>query len=316
MFLNWLMNDQRGQFDLSKLAGRVLLFVAILTLWSLLLTPAKGSEPPTAWSDDPPIAYVSATVIPSDPVAACVRVQWKNYGGSGTCIACEGGKSLVLSCNHVFSEGGLGNYPLDCVVQHDGKTYTAVAVSGDREADLAAVVVEGELPVAEIATQAPAVGAFVWHRGIGSGGGRGRVVLVPSPGRGGSWVESSCHFAADMTSISGDSGAGVFNQYGQLVAVHNGRFGAAGDFARGAPLMPVRNFLRGAARTMFPGLTARLSTGGTMFVLPDPPIARPMAELPKAEPVRVGDCPGGVCPAPSYSAPRSTGWYPGRLLGR
>jgi hypothetical protein len=40
----------------------------------------------------------------ADPAAACVRVAWDRFGASGVCVASDGGKSLVVSNNHVFTE--------------------------------------------------------------------------------------------------------------------------------------------------------------------------------------------------------------------
>lgn len=283
-----------------------------------VLTPGAGALPVAAGPKLPLAVTIDSQ---TDASAACVRVQWGQYGGSGTCLATESGKSLVLTCNHVFSDGGIGAYPQDCTVQHKGKVYTATAVAGDREADLALVVVDGELPCADIESDNAAIGTEVWHRGIGSGGGSGRVASVPGIGRY-QWVESSCHFAADMPSVSGDSGAGVFTVTGRLVAVHNGRFGAAGDLARGTPLTPVRNFLRATARFTFPGFAARLDLNRAMAAAASaaaaksaPPAAKPVetpapkAKAPEPAPVFAPSaCPGGVCPTGTttyyYERPR------------
>jgi hypothetical protein len=127
--------------------------------------------------------------------------------------------------------------------------------------------VDGELPVAEMAEADAAVGTAVWHRGIGSGGGEGKV-LAAQP-----HSQAKQQFASSCSSESGDSGAGVFDSAGRVVAVNCGRHGMDLSAAqRGTPITPIRNLIRGVARKSFPKLAAKLGT------------APPVAQLPAVEP--------------------------------
>jgi hypothetical protein len=249
----------------------------------------------------------------SDPADACCRVGRGIFAGSGTCVWSEGGKSLVLTNNHIFSEtydaeGGTAraSYPLTgCYVQHKGKSYPARAVDGlsSRWGDLAFLEVEAELPVAEVADDVPPLGAVVWHRGTGSGGGSGR--MLPNPA-GHFWPSSL--FTSSMPSISGDSGAGIFNEAGQLVGINCGRQGVASNSPqRGTPVKTIREFLKTRAAGLFPNLAKRLGAVRSAVkarLNPDPKKDLPRAaEPPKpktdpAPPPKVApaaaDCPPGM----------------------
>jgi S1-C subfamily serine protease len=236
------------------------------------------------------LALSASSLFAGDTEAACVRVSWKQYTCSGFCVACEGGKSLVVTNNHLFSEthGPDGqfpraNYPLaGTVATLDGKkTFKATAIDGDKDADLAFVVVEGELPVAELADSDAPPDTPVWHRGIGSGGGKGVVLLK------GTHDQPKHNFASTTPSTSGDSGAALFDENGKVVAVNCGRHAeSTGAAQRGTPITPVRNLLRGVAKTAFPNLSERLGKEVEPKAQPAPKKEMPkVAAAPKAEPV-------------------------------
>lgn len=237
--------------------------------------------------------------VSSDPAAACVRVSWKQYSASGTCVACEGGKSLVVTNNHLFSETydadgqfARGGYPLACTVRpvNGAAAFSGAAIEGDRDADLAFVVVDGELPVAELADAEAAPGTPVWHKGIGSGGGKG-VVLVPR-----SHPQPKNVFASDTPSVSGDSGAGLFDPAGRIVAVNCGRHGTAPiSPQRGTPVGPIRDRLRGVARGAFPNLAERLGGKQTATAIPEPTSPGPTAaQKPAPGPASASLQPGDI----------------------
>lgn len=166
---------------------------------------------------------------------------WKRWGGSGTCVAVAGKKSLVVTNNHIFSETKdfegqfpRGNYPLPATVTPiaGGPTLKGVAVDGDRASDLAFIIVDGALPYAPLAAADAPAGTIVWHAGIGTGGGSGRVLSATEH------QQAKHRFSATYTSDSGDSGAGVFNPDGEVVAVHCGR--TTKKEGRGTPASDVR----------------------------------------------------------------------------
>ncbi len=177
----------------------------------------------------------------ADPKAACVRVGWKQWGASGTCVAVSGGKSLVVTNNHLFSEfhdaeGQFprGNYPLPATVTPiaGGLPLKGVAVDGDRESDLAFVIVDGVLPYTPLAAADAPVGTAVWHAGVGSGGGSG-AVLPPTD-----HPQPKHRFNSTCPSTSGDSGAGLFDPAGAVVAINCGRNERGNE--RGTPVSAVR----------------------------------------------------------------------------
>src|SRR5579871_6527844 len=97
---------------------------------------------------------IALSATAADPSPSCVRVMRDNAAGSGTVIHCADGKSCVLSNNHVFADQPYPGapfprapYPIPAAVQtRDGKLLRGVAIDGDADADLALVVIDGELP--------------------------------------------------------------------------------------------------------------------------------------------------------------------------
>ena len=286
-------------------ATAILTFAAVM---SLLTATARGAaDPPPLLTPDPPrlekrvsdlekrVKELEATlaaarpgravgsVVNADPKAACVRVSWGQWSASGTCVASEGGKSLVVTNNHLFTDAKdgagqfvRGEYPLAAAVRtlDGGPRLTGTAVDGDRDADLAFVVVDGSLPVAELAARDAAPGTAVWHKGVGSGGGAGKVLPPVANDLPKMW------FASTAPSVSGDSGAGLFDPAGKLVAVNCGRHGSGLSAPqRGTPVTPVRSLLRRVAKDAFPKLAASLGRGPDPL---DPPPAKVAAAPPAA----------------------------------
>lgn len=266
-----------------------------------------GSEPPAV--KNPP-AVKGADKY--DARAACVSVAWKQWGGCGVAVAAEDGKTLVLTCNHIFDESSVGQlapYPLACTVTVGGKTYPARAVGGDPDCDLALVVVDGTLPVARLAAAQPAVGTAVWREGRGTGFQTGTVARTDPR-----WVNESCKFFASSRSESGDSGAAYFTASGELVAIHCGR---ADGLSRGTPVVSLVAALRDRTPVLFPKLRERLGAKPAPMKPPEPPaIPAPKkveppkkAEVPKkvasepppvfASPFTSGGCVNGVCKPPA-----------------
>jgi hypothetical protein len=218
--------------------------------------------------------------------AACVTVYAPpHWAGCGTCVASEGGKSLVVTNNHIWSErnhpaGGFYDdiYPVrgqvSAGVGLSAPRFAAVAVAGDRERDLVLVVVDGELPVAELAEENAPAGTKVWRFGHGTGA-QSAEVLAPRPELA---SVPRCQFRATGRSESGDSGSGYFSAAGELVAVHVG----ADPKPRGTPVAHVRAFLAAHAGKHFPKLHARLHGPKEM---PDP-----------KKPAAKGACPCEDCP--------------------
>jgi hypothetical protein len=188
--------------------------------------------------------------------AACVLVRVEDpegSAGSGTVVACEGGRSLVVTNRHVVPSARYG-----VRVECQGKTYPVAYYAPAAVGDLALLTVEAELPCAELADAEPPAGAEVrqWGRAW-----RGHGRPVPKAGRWsglGRGRDVNYGYAAVVESTipgeSGDSGAGVFHE-GRLVAV---AWGLRGGMSAGVRLADVRACLRDRAAALFPRLAERL----------------------------------------------------------
>jgi hypothetical protein len=182
--------------------------------------------------------------------------------GSGTPVACEGKKALILTNAHVVRDLDR-DAPIAVTVE--GTEYAAkyvggskVTAVGEREIkvhgpDLCLVEVDAELGWAEFDTAGFGEGERVWRWGYG-GSTDGKPVL-----RGGKVVKSPLEnsLADEGGSVVGDSGSGVFNRAGKLVGVTWGR----DDGGRGlsVPLTTVHTFLTDTAPDRYPEFRKRLA---------------------------------------------------------
>lgn len=234
-------------------SGRVRLFAGALAL--LLASPQLSAAP----ADAAVLVTVETDGVhpeTKDPVVYADR-------GSGTVIACEGGRSLVLTNAHVVptAEGRV-------TVSAGGRAYRAKYLAGSKVTtwdngdgtggmeidgpDLALLTVEAEFPAAELAETAPGKGAALRQWGF-AGRGASEGPRVKS-GR----VTDPAGLWGTLDQRPGDSGAGLFDDAGRLVGVSHGRPAAEGEVGVVAvPLGAVRKFLRERAEP-FPRLVKRL----------------------------------------------------------
>lgn len=195
-----------------------------------------------------PVEVVRAPAV--SPAEAAVRVFYppSSYG-SGTVLASEDGKSLVVTNHHVVPTNIAG-----VVVIHKEKEYPArLLVTGNDDVDLSLLIVDVKLPAAPLATKLPKLGDKVRHWGSTSGPAEGKVTgataSLPTPS-----LDST------LSSIPGDSGAGVFDTDGKLVAVNWGRTAMPLDANQaGVPAFYVRKMVKENAATDFPRLVNRLN---------------------------------------------------------
>jgi serine protease Do len=135
--------------------------------------------------------------------------------GSGTVVWMGGGVSFVLTNHHVAPDCGR-----KVEVTLAGQTYPAEWLRSDAGIDLALLRVKAELPAADVADEPPARGTVLRQWGHSRGGPQkpkaGPAIGVD--GRravpGGGQV-----YATGIHSEPGDSGSGVFDPAGRLVAV-------------------------------------------------------------------------------------------------
>lgn len=168
----------------------------------------------------------------ADPRDSLVRVRAGNAQGSGTVIYSARGKSVILTAAHVVEHGG------ELSVRGQGKTHAATVLASDRAADLAALLIEAELPAARLSASDPADGEEVVMIGMTSLFSRGRIA-----GRETLNGHEQIVYATAADSDGGDSGAGVYYE-GALCAVHLGKIGTeATARPRAVSVRVVRAFL-------------------------------------------------------------------------
>lgn len=226
---------------------------------------------------------------------ASVRVWCGDAGGSGTVVFAEPGRSVIVTAAHVVDRGGAVE------VRAGGKPLPAKVILTDRDSDWAALEVARELPAVvavgdDVRAGDAALligGSSVWTRGVVV-----RALEVREPGSQ-QWVDT---WLIDYPSTSGDSGGGVFVR-GQLVAVHVGRYGKGGEYAR-AP----RHFAAFCAKAIrhepvAPSKSAATlkDSPATLNITDCPTGTCPLKPSPFAGPVVIqGGCANGQCDAPSY----------------
>lgn len=184
------------------------------------------------------LLWGASLVEAGSPGAVC-RVQNQLPGfvnvGSGTLVdvANQGREGLVLTCWHIFREG-TGKV----VVQFpDGRRHGARLVAMDQRADLAALVIANPR-----SNPAPVSYAFDQQSRLHACGygqsGRLRCVVGSYAGENEANGQRSMLVSGAVR--SGDSGGGVFNEHGELVAVIWGERDGVTYASCGRPL---RNFL-------------------------------------------------------------------------
>lgn len=133
--------------------------------------------------------------------------------GSGTVVAVEQGKSLVLTNRHVVPDKGA-----KITVSRVGLELDAELVSASETADLAVLVVKAELPTAILSRSVPNAMAPVYYRGY-PGGGDQRLKRAIVHGVNGHSATQGVVWWIRARAEGGDSGSGVFGNGGELVGV-------------------------------------------------------------------------------------------------
>lgn len=156
--------------------------------------------------------------------------------GSGTVVKKTGKVVTVLTCKHVLEDAET------VYLRGDDKLLMGKNIVRSETDDLATFDVESDLPVAKIA-QAPVIpGDVVQHWGQTSGYSKGEVSDYINL----TWPDKVKRLSikSGYLTISGDSGCGVFNSDGELVAVNFGLIGELGNREGLAiPLKVVQGFL-------------------------------------------------------------------------
>lgn len=173
--------------------------------------------------------------IPKGPVT---------YSGSATCIHTEDGESILLSCQHVLAHSTDDNANLH---DRDGNKLCVVkCIYKDNQHDLAVLVAPITLKFAPLAEDSVPSDTVIWHRGFGSTNSVGVA-------KKGNDTNPELSFKGTSNSVNGDSGTGVFDAAGYVVAINLGKT-LNDNCARGTAAGPIRRLL---ARAM-PKLAERL----------------------------------------------------------
>jgi hypothetical protein len=149
--------------------------------------------------------------------------------GSGTIVAVQGGKALIVTAKHVTSGHTEG-----ITVTLRGKSYPAQLLEESQSSDLAALAIDAPPGIDGmlIAEEQPQEGVMLGY------GSSGQLHEHRGPYIGGSGVDSTYQFVTGH----GDSGGGVFDRNGRFAGVLWGS-----DFSRTAAAVStqeVRRFLR------------------------------------------------------------------------
>jgi S1-C subfamily serine protease len=322
---------------------RMLLCLAL----TLLSSVAFAAEPPAAPALEPPAAAArkpACTVCgdeckckPGDcpgkcplkavnPSEASVFVSidlggGRSANGTGTVIASEGGKTLVLTNAHVVPSAA---HPITVTYWSENKVWTqeATYVGGSsvddlgnhmirvNGPDLALLSLNATLKPVEMADAIPAPGDAVYLYGFGGAGSQVLPHLKVGRAMGDTGHRTTTGDPIANTTIAstqGDSGSGIFNDRGQLVAVLWGGDEAT-RISSAVRLDTIHAFtvakLRGPG--LFPRLQASLAARKITKAL-----AKAASEAEKLNPFAEG-CPNGKCPKAPTAAPAASGHWENR----
>lgn len=188
-------------------------------------TPPKKSPPSVVRANLDDMPLMDGDILTQDPLAASVRIRVSDKEGvnlgSGTIIESKVGRTLVLTCGHVFR-----NIQPDSVIEVDVwikgqvETFVGKAVKYETEADLGLISIPTDNPLAFAAIADPAQkmakGAAVQSVGCGQGNDptlQRHMVTRVNRYAGPENIECT------GMPVPGRSGGGLFNTNGELTGV-------------------------------------------------------------------------------------------------
>ena len=149
----------------------------------------------------------------SNPQDAVFDVTIRSLGRGGSAVAI--GDYLAVTCAHVVTAGNrMTTGSITLTNSQTGQRTTGQAIASDPYNDVALIQTDAKLPwvpVADNLERGQTVTALGYGRGTTLRQGRGRVLDV-----------FSADALSDLTVQPGDSGSGLFNEVGELVAVTKG----------------------------------------------------------------------------------------------
>lgn len=239
--------------------------------------------------------------------ATCRILHETSHGrswGSGTLVNTENAGTIVLTCAHLFRDGAGKTR----VWFTGGGAHSATLIDLDTNHDLAALKIDlkrdEHLPstsAVDIADHAPPAGVLVHGCGFGKAGRfrcQSGTVLGYARSQHAQHADTLLYVGAAR---QGDSGGGVFDQQGKLVAVV---WGTDERRTMATAVSQVHHFLR--------SIVSRLRRGRPA---PPQPKAPPLAPVPNG-PAVVPKDPGPVADSPSENMGASGGDGESRAFGR
>ncbi len=307
------MKREFGFHRAAYLIALAIVFVAALS--------GSANEPPAVRADPPAIRAAEPVATPVAHASVYVSVDLgggSKAGGTGTVIASESGKSLILTNAHVVPSG---DRPISVTYWCDRKPWVSPAtyLGGSAVVDIGPHLIEvrgpdlalllldcAALPAVEIADTLPAPGDPVSLYGFG---GASSVAPIHKAGRvlsdDRSYTTAGDPIArTSIATVNGDSGAGILDASGKLVAVHWGHGAVRLDTVHAFTVRVLER--KGIFQRLKDRLTARRiakAVAAALAAQPTPPsVKAPPVQAPAPIPASfpsASSCPGGVCPAPS-----------------
>jgi S1-C subfamily serine protease len=175
------------------------------------------------------LAAFAYLILAADARPSVYRVRVGYSLGSGTAIATANGQTLVLTANHVVSDGGactVGDKP-------------ARIIATDKTWDLAAIIVDEILPTSQLSKKSPVIGDNMTCAGYGPGDYKENSGIVVKFGSPVSQPEQDW-VIMNAPARPGDSGGPIFYADGSLGAV---LWGSDSSGVHGTHCLRVRQFL-------------------------------------------------------------------------
>jgi len=164
----------------------------------------------------------SKPVISKDPLAVCARIRVRDSrgldSGSGTIIDSQPGRTVILTCGHVFRHfDDKGRIEVDVFHRGQPQTFDGHLIDHDLKADVGLISISTlhPLPVARICTQPARRGQHVFSVGCGGGDPPTRLQHL---------VTTTTRYQAGFVECTGTpeqgrSGGGLFTSDGEVIGV-------------------------------------------------------------------------------------------------
>ena len=136
-------------------------------------------------------------------------------GGSGVVIGASGGRSFIVTNEHVL---GRHRDQIYCYLPSEGRYAKATVERADARRDVAVLSVAGKWPAAGLVVEPPPAGTRLTLWGFPKGQEEPRAVTGQVVGFHGS-IDGVPSFVTTVRSEDGDSGGGQFDAEGRLVCL-------------------------------------------------------------------------------------------------